>query len=82
MSLLSISGSVTSSSAEGRMCSVQTSSEKADIPFQLQGVYLRKPLFRVLTLLKVVGSVGAEIASKVRITGLASFNEGRSAEVV
>lgn len=69
--LLSVSSIVTSSSAEGRMGSVQTASDKTDIPFQLHCIYLKKPLCQVLAVVKDFGSVvEAEIAFKVKIRGL------------
>lgn len=53
------------------MGSVQTSSDKTDIPFQLHCIYFRKPLCQVLAVVKDFGSVvEAEIAFKVKIRGL------------
>lgn len=76
--LVSVTTIVTSCSAEGRMGSVQTSSDKTVIPFQRHCIYLRKPLWQVLAVVKDLGSVvEAEIAFKVKITGWASFNEGK-----
>lgn len=68
---LSGSSIVTSSSAEGRMGSVQTASDEADIPFRLLCVYLRKPLCWVLASVKDFGSiVEVQMGFKVKITGI------------
>lgn len=61
----------------GRMGSAQTSSDKADIPFQLHCIYLRKPLCHVLATVKDFGSIVhvGKKGFKVKITGLSCFKE-------
>lgn len=72
--LLSSATTVTSSSAEGQMGSVQTSSGEADILFQLHCIYLRKTVYQVLAAVKDFGSiVWVAIGFKVKITRLAFF---------
>lgn len=76
--LLSSATTVTSSSAEGQMGSVQTSSGEADILFQLHCIYLRKTVYQVLAAVKDFGSiVWVAIGFKVKITRLAFFKDGK-----
>ena len=70
MPLPSIPAIVTSSCEEGQMGSVQTSSDKAHMPFRLRCFYLRRLLCQVSA--KDFGSFEAAVLSKVQIKGRAS----------